>query len=108
MHFRVFGKRYREVIRGWEASVREGGTNDRRCALNPSSISAHATLIDRIQDKLVWVGAQHVLCRDSQGARCCDRRARAWHSVRRVVCGVVDLQLGACLLCAGRMRRGWD
>lgn len=27
---RVFGKRYREVVRGWEASVRAGGTNDRR------------------------------------------------------------------------------
>lgn len=26
----VFGKRYREVVRGWEASVRAGGTNDRR------------------------------------------------------------------------------
>ena len=26
----VFGKRYRQVIRGWEASIREGGTNDRR------------------------------------------------------------------------------
>ena len=26
----VFGKRYRAVIRGWEASVRTGGTNDRR------------------------------------------------------------------------------
>ncbi|KAA1468499.1 hypothetical protein DENSPDRAFT_878173 [Dentipellis sp. KUC8613] len=26
----VFGKRYREVIRGWEASVRASGTNDRR------------------------------------------------------------------------------
>ncbi|CAA7258741.1 unnamed protein product [Cyclocybe aegerita] len=26
----VFGKRYREVVRGWEASVRGGGTNDRR------------------------------------------------------------------------------
>jgi hypothetical protein len=30
---RVFGKRYREVVRGWEASVRSGGTNDRRCVL---------------------------------------------------------------------------
>lgn len=29
---RVFGKRYREVVRGWEASVRAGGTNDRRYA----------------------------------------------------------------------------
>jgi hypothetical protein len=28
--YRVFGKRYREVIRGWEVSVRSGGTNDRR------------------------------------------------------------------------------
>ncbi|KAI0067935.1 hypothetical protein BV25DRAFT_893271 [Artomyces pyxidatus] len=26
----VFGKRYRQVIRGWEASVRSGGTNDTR------------------------------------------------------------------------------
>ncbi|KAG2155425.1 hypothetical protein DEU56DRAFT_906627 [Suillus clintonianus] len=26
----VFGKRYREVVRGWEASVREGGSNVRR------------------------------------------------------------------------------
>ncbi|KAI0032512.1 hypothetical protein K488DRAFT_15251, partial [Vararia minispora EC-137] len=26
----VFGKRYREVIRGWETSVRNGGLNDRR------------------------------------------------------------------------------
>jgi hypothetical protein len=29
-YIRVFGKRYREVVRGWEASVRSGGTNDRR------------------------------------------------------------------------------
>ncbi|KAI0052905.1 hypothetical protein FA95DRAFT_1181656 [Auriscalpium vulgare] len=26
----VFGKRYRQVIRGWEASIRAGGTSDRR------------------------------------------------------------------------------
>lgn len=33
----MFGKRYREVIRGWETSVRAGGTNDRRyvCAAPP-------------------------------------------------------------------------
>ncbi|KAI0961130.1 hypothetical protein AcV7_000314 [Taiwanofungus camphoratus] len=29
----VFGKRYRAVIRGWEASVQAGGTNDRRYVL---------------------------------------------------------------------------
>lgn len=27
---RVFGKRYREVVRGWEASMKKGGSNDRR------------------------------------------------------------------------------
>ncbi|KAL0950749.1 hypothetical protein HGRIS_007521 [Hohenbuehelia grisea] len=27
---RVFGKRYRAVVQGWEASVRAGGSNDRR------------------------------------------------------------------------------
>lgn len=26
----VFGKRYREVIRGWESSMQQGGSNDRR------------------------------------------------------------------------------
>ena len=29
-YVRVFGKRYREVIRGWDASLRAGGANDRR------------------------------------------------------------------------------
>lgn len=27
---RVFGRRYREVVRGWESSLSAGGTNDRR------------------------------------------------------------------------------
>jgi hypothetical protein len=36
--FRVFGKRYREVVRGWEASVRGGGSNVRRYL--PSSLMA--------------------------------------------------------------------
>ena len=27
---RVFGKRYRDVVRGWEASVLSGGSNDKR------------------------------------------------------------------------------
>ena len=26
----MFGKRYREVIRGWDTSLRTGGANDRR------------------------------------------------------------------------------
>ncbi|KIM48323.1 hypothetical protein M413DRAFT_62935 [Hebeloma cylindrosporum] len=35
----VFGKRYREVIRGWEASVREGGINDRRINWSGSALN---------------------------------------------------------------------
>lgn len=36
---RVFGKRYREVVRGWEASVRGGGTNDRRINWSGSALN---------------------------------------------------------------------
>jgi len=35
----VFGKRYREVVRGWEASVRGGGTNDRRINWSGSALN---------------------------------------------------------------------
>ncbi|GLB36469.1 putative NUDIX domain containing protein [Lyophyllum shimeji] len=35
----VFGKRYRAVIRGWETSVRAGGTNDRRINWSGSALS---------------------------------------------------------------------
>jgi len=35
----VFGKRYREVVRGWEASVRNGGANDRRINWSGSALS---------------------------------------------------------------------
>ncbi|KAG6889381.1 hypothetical protein C0995_001446 [Termitomyces sp. Mi166 len=35
----VFGKRYRAVVRGWEASVRSGGTNDRRINWSGSALS---------------------------------------------------------------------
>ncbi|KAF5311988.1 hypothetical protein D9619_003404 [Psilocybe cf. subviscida] len=35
----VFGKRYREVIRGWEASVRDGGDNDRRINWSGSALN---------------------------------------------------------------------
>jgi hypothetical protein len=36
---RVFGKRYREVVRGWEVSVVVGGTNDRRYVIPLHSCS---------------------------------------------------------------------
>ncbi|KAM6497992.1 hypothetical protein JOM56_005940 [Amanita muscaria] len=35
----VFGKRYRAVIRGWEASLRAGGVNDRRINWSGSALS---------------------------------------------------------------------
>jgi len=35
----VFGKRYREVVRGWEVSVRAGGTNDRRINWSGSALN---------------------------------------------------------------------
>ncbi|KAF5374903.1 hypothetical protein D9758_000480 [Tetrapyrgos nigripes] len=35
----VFGKRYREVVRGWEASVRNGGINDRRINWSGTALS---------------------------------------------------------------------
>ncbi|KAL0950751.1 hypothetical protein HGRIS_007521 [Hohenbuehelia grisea] len=35
----VFGKRYRAVVQGWEASVRAGGSNDRRINWSGSALS---------------------------------------------------------------------
>ncbi|KAF8640648.1 hypothetical protein AX17_000305 [Amanita inopinata Kibby_2008] len=35
----IFGKRYREVIRGWEVSLRTGGVNDRRINWSGSALS---------------------------------------------------------------------
>ncbi|KAI5897928.1 uncharacterized protein SCHCODRAFT_02696554 [Schizophyllum commune H4-8] len=37
----VFGRRYREVVRGWEASVRSGGSNDRRINWSGSALSTY-------------------------------------------------------------------
>ena len=36
----VFGKRYRQVVRGWEASIRAGGSNDRRLNWSGSAFSS--------------------------------------------------------------------
>ena len=36
----VFGKRYRQVIRGWEASIRAGGSADRRINWSGSALSS--------------------------------------------------------------------
>ncbi|ELU41421.1 NUDIX domain-containing protein [Rhizoctonia solani AG-1 IA] len=37
---RVFGKRYRDVIRAWEASMSQSGTNDRRINWSGSALNA--------------------------------------------------------------------
>lgn len=51
---RVFGKRYRAVMRGWEASVRAGGTNDRRYV---SGASAVGTQADFLCCRINWTGS---------------------------------------------------
>ncbi|KAJ4476596.1 hypothetical protein J3R30DRAFT_3487691 [Lentinula aciculospora] len=35
----VFGKRYREIVRGWEVSIRSGGVNDRRINWSGQALS---------------------------------------------------------------------
>ena len=52
--FRVFGKRYRAVMRGWEASVRAGGTNDRRYVSQNSAIDVEA---DAHDCRINWTGS---------------------------------------------------
>lgn len=51
----VFGKRYREVIRGWEVSIRAGGTNDRRYVTQMQFTVLWAELISR--HRINWTGA---------------------------------------------------
>ncbi|KAI0651488.1 hypothetical protein C8Q79DRAFT_38338 [Trametes meyenii] len=56
----VFGKRYRAVIRGWEASVRAGGTNDRRInwtgsALTTFYAAVRKALVVVIVVRAIWV-----------------------------------------------------
>ncbi|KAF4605528.1 hypothetical protein EYR40_004314 [Pleurotus pulmonarius] len=41
----VFGRRYREVVRGWEESVKSGGTNDRRINWSGSALSTYYAAI---------------------------------------------------------------
>lgn len=51
----MFGKRYREVVRGWEASVRAGGVNDRRLVsiLLTSRLTPDSSCFNRIN----WTGS---------------------------------------------------
>ncbi|KAI0085662.1 hypothetical protein BDY19DRAFT_964985 [Irpex rosettiformis] len=56
----VFGKRYREVVRGWEASVRAGGVNDRRINWTGSALSTfyaavRKALVVVIVVRAIWI-----------------------------------------------------
>lgn len=56
---RVFGKRYREVIRGWEASLRAGGVNDRRWVFLTSILSLNysISILCVNADRINWSGS---------------------------------------------------
>ncbi|KAI0080050.1 hypothetical protein K474DRAFT_1689478 [Panus rudis PR-1116 ss-1] len=57
----VFGKRYREVVRGWEASVRAGGTNDRRINWTGSALNTFYAAVRKALVVVIVVRAIFVL-----------------------------------------------
>ncbi|KAI0757344.1 hypothetical protein C8Q80DRAFT_1133148 [Daedaleopsis nitida] len=57
----VFGKRYRAVIRGWEASVRTGGTNDRRINWTGSALTTFYAAVRKALIVVIVVRAIFVL-----------------------------------------------
>jgi len=57
----VFGKRYREVVRGWEASSRGGGTNDRRINWTGSALNTFYGAVRKALVVVIIVRAIFVL-----------------------------------------------
>ncbi|RDX56236.1 hypothetical protein OH76DRAFT_1452295 [Lentinus brumalis] len=57
----VFGKRYRAVIRGWEASVRAAGTNDRRINWTGSALTTFYAAVRKALIVVIVVRAIFVL-----------------------------------------------
>jgi len=57
----VFGKRYREVVRGWEVSVRAGGTNDRRINWSGSALNTFYAAIRKALVVVIVVRAIGIL-----------------------------------------------
>ncbi|KAK7694267.1 hypothetical protein QCA50_001447 [Cerrena zonata] len=57
----VFGKRYREVVRGWEASVRAGGVNDRRINWTGSALNTFYAAVRKALLLVIVVRAIFVL-----------------------------------------------
>ncbi|KAG5654029.1 hypothetical protein H0H81_008045 [Sphagnurus paluster] len=58
----VFGKRYRAVVRGWEASVRAGGTNDRRINWSGSALSTFYAAIRKALVIVIVARALGIIC----------------------------------------------
>lgn len=94
-HSRVFGKRYREIVRGWETSIHEGGSNDRRQALVPPCF---ASIDNFTQSQLGWNRAEQFLRCGTQGARRRDRSSRYRCPLRPFVRWMVDLGLSVTLI----------
>jgi len=57
----VFGKRYREVVRGWEASMHSGGSNDRRINWTGSALSTFYAAVRKALVVVIVVRAILVL-----------------------------------------------
>ncbi|KAF8845304.1 hypothetical protein BDN67DRAFT_941087 [Paxillus ammoniavirescens] len=58
----VFGKRYREVVRGWEASIREGGSNDRRLNWAGTALNNFYAAVRKALIVVIVLRAIGVLC----------------------------------------------
>jgi len=58
----VFGKRYREVVRGWEASIREGGSNDRRLNWSGTVLNNFYAAVRKALVVVIVLRAIGVLC----------------------------------------------
>lgn len=65
----VFGRRYRQIIRGWEESMNVGGSDRRFVSL----YHLHIEMLNIIQDQLDWLRAPGILRGRSKGF---DRRHR--------------------------------
>jgi hypothetical protein len=99
---RVFGKRYRQVIRGWEGSVRVGGTNDRRSVCSPFTWASQANVL---QNKLVWHGFEYLLCLHPQSSHRRHRCSCSWYLVWSWIRDLVDFwSVAPQLHCSCRTR----
>ncbi|KAF9065432.1 hypothetical protein BDP27DRAFT_1424876 [Rhodocollybia butyracea] len=57
----VFGKRYREIVRGWEASIRSGGANDRRINWSGQALNTFYAAIRKALVVVIFARALGIL-----------------------------------------------